>query len=86
MEPFLGAWRLDREFDENVEEFAEAEGIPLMIRKSVGRLEVIMVMKTIDDGMFDCQIKLGVSFNHAHKIIRKKKMFVYNCTKEEINL
>ena len=60
MEPFLGNWKLDREFDENVEEYAEAEGVPLMMRKSFGKMDVTMIMEKADEeGKFDCKIKLG---------------------------
>ena len=60
MEPFLGKWKLDREFDENVDEYAEAEGVPLMMRKSFGKMEVNMIMeKAEEEGKLDCKIKLG---------------------------
>ena len=62
MEPFLGKWKLDREFDENVEGYAEAEGVPLMMRKSFGKMEVNMIMEKVD--------------NEGLGRVRKKKIFL----------
>ena len=60
MEPFLGKWKLDRDFDENVDEYSEAEGVPVMMRKSFGKMEVNMIMEKADEeGKFNCKIKLG---------------------------
>ena len=56
----MGAWRLEREFDENVDEYAEAEGVPFMMRKSLNKMEVKMIIEKVDDdGKYDCKVKLG---------------------------
>ena len=77
MEPFLGKWKLDREFDENVEEYAEAEGVPLMMRKSFGKMEVNMIMEKADDeGKFDCKIKLGGVRKKTDRLRNKPYFFI----------
>merc|ERR1712083_86286 len=64
MDAYMGKWKVDHEFDENMDAFMEADNIPEEHREKMKEIDMVLSLEEVPDepGKFDWKIEVGEMF------------------------
>ena len=61
MEAYMGKWKIDHEFDENIDAFMEADSVPEEHREKLKEVDITLSLEEVPDepGKYDWKIEIG---------------------------